>query len=673
MRVDKRLLVWLSVFVLMIIVYGCKEKLPSSEDGMKAYLTAWSKGEYEDMYEQLSGEAKAAVSKDVFVTRHSSIYEGISASELDLQLVFSSHDENGDKARDTFGIHVKMTTMAGDVEFDQTVTMVLENKAWRVEWTPGFIFPQLQESDKVRVQSLKAERGAIVDRSGQSLAFNEEKLEIGIVPKDLPEPAGDTLKRLAGLLQSSEEEIEQKRTASWVKPDYFVPIAVLSKDDPKVKAVQALKGTAVRNKKVRSYPLKEAAAHLVGYIGKLNAEEWARLKDKGYLEDDYAGKAGMEQVFEEQLRGTDGGRIYIVDANGKEKGTIASRDAVNGRDIMLTVDASLQTSIYKQLENDAGAAAAIHPVTGEVLALVSSPAYNPNAFVTGVPESLWKKWNEDPDKPLLNRFARTFSPGSAFKPITAAIALDTHTIDPEQERNITGKQWRKDGSWGNYYVTRVSDAAAKVNLLKGLMYSDNIYFAQTALEMGEQRFVAEAGKFGFGEKLPVPYPLDVSTLMNESMKNEIQLADSGYGQGEVLMNPLHISTAYTAFVNAGNIVSPVLVREDVETAERKIWKAGVIRPETADVITRDLIQVVESPAGTGRDAKIEGVTLAAKTGTAELKQSKGAAGKEVGWFVAYNTNDPRLLLALMVENVEGRGGSHYLSPKVRTVFKQYLR
>jgi len=221
MRVDKRLLVWLSVFVLMIIVYGCKEKLPSSEDGMKAYLKAWSKGEYEDMYEQLSGEAKAAVSKDVFVTRHSSIYEGISASELDIQLVFSSHDENGDKARDTFGIHVKMTTLAGEVEFDQTVTMVLENKAWRVEWTPGFIFPQLQESDKVRVQSLKAERGAIVDRSGQSLAFNEEQLEIGIVPKDLPEPAGDTLKRLAGILQSSEEEIEQKKNRVLGKAGLF--------------------------------------------------------------------------------------------------------------------------------------------------------------------------------------------------------------------------------------------------------------------------------------------------------------------------------------------------------------------------------------------------------------------------------------------------------------------
>ncbi|WP_409340884.1 penicillin-binding transpeptidase domain-containing protein [Paenibacillus sp. MBLB4367] len=673
MRVSKKGLVWIMAIILMGIVYGCKDKVPSSDDGMQAYLSAWMKGDYGSMYEKLTDGAKATVAKEDFVTKHTSIYSGISASDLNIKLAFASHDEEAGNTRDTFGIHVQMNTIAGAVEFDQTVPMVLEHNEWHVEWTPGLLFPQMTDGDKVRVQVLKAERGEIVDRSGYGLAVNEEKLAIGIVPKDLSEPAEESIKKLAELLQMSVQDIDSKRQASWVKPDYFVPLSIVSTNDPKLLTIRSVKGVASQPKKVRAYPLDEAAAHLIGYVGKMNAEEWGRLKEKGYQEDDALGKAGLEQVFEERLRGTDGARIYIVDANGKEKGTITRKDPVNGSEIKLTVDSALQAQVFKQLEGNAGAGAAIHPVTGEVLALASSPSYNPNLFVSGVPAETWKRWNEDPDKPLLNRFARTFSPGSAFKPITAAIALDTHAIDPEQEREIAGKQWKKDGTWGNYYVTRVSAAATKVNLLKALLYSDNIYFAQTALEMGEQRFLAEAGKFGFGEQLPVPYPLDVSKLANQAMKNDIQLADSGYGQGEVVMNPLHVAAAYTAFVNGGNMIAPVLELEEGKTALGKVWKQGVIRPETAAAVTSDLIQVVDHPAGTGHDAKIEGLAIAAKTGTAELKQSKGTTGKEVGWFVAYNTEKPRLLLALMIENVQERGGSHLLSPKVKAVFKQYLR
>ncbi|UUZ97768.1 hypothetical protein LJK87_48560 [Paenibacillus sp. P25] len=324
--------------------------------------------------------------------------------------------------------------------------------------------------------------------------------------------------------------------------------------------------------------------------------------------------------------------------------------------------------MYLQLEKDTGAGAAIQPMTGEILALVSAPSYDPNLWIAGVSAAQWKAWTEDPDKPLFNRFAHAYAPGSSFKPLMVAAAMQAKTLDPEQVKTITGKQWKKDASWGNYYVTRVSDAASDINLSKALMYSDNIYFAQAALDMGKDRFTAELGKFGFGEKLELPLAVDVSSLSNAGIKNEIQLADSGYGQGEVVMTPIHVAAAYTVFTNGGNMLKPVLELKDRPTGE--IWKSGLIAPDVSRTVTTKMKEVIDNPAGTGHAAKIQGLSLAGKTGTAELKQKKGEAGQENGWFVAFNTDNPQLLVALMVERVQERGGSHYLAEKIKALFQR---
>jgi len=670
---------WSRLFALMCVlavIAGCKKDDAVPEDAMRLFTDAWQQKRYEAMYELLTAEAKQKIDMETFVTRHKSIYEGIGMSGFSLDWQPVEQDPNSPagklKDRKLFQMHVAMNSAFGPISYDQTALVVKEEKQWRIGWNSAYIHPKLGDKDKVRVETILPERGEIIDREGFGLAINDEKLEVGIIPQKLPEQADDSIGKLAELLKLNPQTIQTLLKAKWVKPEFFVPVTIIPIGDNRLESLTAIQGVTYRKKKVRSYPLDEAAAHMVGYIGKINQEELAKHKDKGYGTDDWIGKAGLELSLESKLRGKAGGRIYIVDADGKEKAVLAKQDAVNGETVKLTIDSHLQSAMYRQIAEDSGSASAIHPMTGEVLALVSSPSYNPNLFISGVSAEQWKQWTEDPSKPLLNRFARAYAPGSAFKPITAAIALQEKLLDPNAERTIEGKQWKKDASWGNYYVTRVSSSQSAVNLTKAMMYSDNIYFAQVALELGEQKFMQDAGKFGFGEKLPLPLAFDASSLSNSpKLKNDVQLADPGCGQGEVVMTSLHAATAYTVFTNGGTMLKPALLLGDGFKPEP--WKTGLLSPDVVKTVTDKMVEVIENPAGTGYSARIGGMKLAGKTGTAELKQKKDVAGQENGWFVAFNVDNPQLLVSLMIENVQERGGSRYLSGKISSIFKFYVK
>jgi cell division protein FtsI/penicillin-binding protein 2 len=228
---------------------------------------------------------------------------------------------------------------------------------------------------------------------------------------------------------------------------------------------------------------------------------------------------------------------------------------------------------------------------------------------------------------------------------------------------------RLDASWGKYYVTRDKDVPAE-NLRDALVYSDNIFLAQEALDMGKDTFYSGASAFGFGEALPIPYPFPAASLANHGIVSEIQLADSAYGQGEVQMSPLHVAIAYMAFLNKGDIIAPVLLKDD-SSGKGTPWKQAVIGPDTAEIIRQDLIEAVRDPDGFAHGAFIPGMTIAGKTGTAELKQKKGEDGKENGWFAVFNAGNPQLLLTMMVEDVKGHGGSGYVVAKARKILVQF--
>lgn len=659
-------------FVFVIVLSACSEA-PTAADRFSEYIKLWNDQKFSEMYDKLSSNAKKEITKENFVSRYEDIYEGVSVHELKVTFDKPEEEKIDDKATEvSYPFSLSMETVAGQISFEQDVKIIQEEtedgEDWFISWSPSMIFPQLEGNEEVRVSSTSPERGQIFDEKNKGLAVNGLAYEIGVVPGNLPENRDETIQEIAKMLSLDVKEIEDKLSQSWVQPEYFVPI---KKIDPQqqelLEKLIAIPSVQKKDVPARFYPYGEAAAHLTGYIGSITAEQLEELKDEGYSSQSLVGKAGLEQVFESRLKGETGYTIYV---EGTDK-IIAEKPPENGEDIQVTIDGELQKQLFDQLNGEAGTAVAMDPLTGETLALVSSPSYNPNEFIYGLSSSQYAALSDHPQKPLMARFNKTFSPGSSLKPIIASIGLNAGKLDPDAEKQITGLTWKKDASWGNYSITRVSDADSNVNLKDALIYSDNIYFAQLALDIGAEEMENGLKQFGFEEDIDFPFPITTSSISNENLSNEQLLADSGYGQGEILMSPFHLTAAYTTYVNNGSMIKPYL--EVTDEAKTSFWKESITKKETNDILLSNLKEVVNNPNGTAYKPKVDSLQIAGKTGTAELKQSKeDKTGKENGWFVAVNTDNPKLLVTMMIEDVKDRGGSHYVVPKVKEVMKQYL-
>lgn len=666
---------WFGFILIGILVctIGCS-KDNNPEDIVKSYLSSWEEMDYETMYEYISEQSKQTIDKQEFIERYKNIYSGINATKLQIKSLYKQTEkENKEKQLIPFDFQVTMETLAGPINFVNKAYLVKEDnedgEGWYIEWEPSHIFPSLEEGDRVSVQKLTATRGEIRDRHGSGLAINAKANTVGIVPNKLGENPEDAVSKLADLLEIADDEILSKLNASWVKPDLFVPITTLPIEEKDVQPYIEIPGVAIQEQVVRTYPFGEATAHLTGYVREINAEQLSKLEEKGYSSGDVLGQVGLESVFEEELRGKNGWHIYIKNVDGSFKETLAKIEPVHGKDKQLTIDAMLQQEIYKQFNENAGTAVALDPKTGSVLSLVSSPSFDPNAFVRGLTEEQWREWSDNPASPFLIRFTNRYAPGSVFKTITGAIGLKTGVTSIDEVRQIEGLHWTKDESWGDYYITRVSEKST-VDLKDAFIYSDNIFFAQEALDMGTESFLLEATKYGFDEEIPFPFSIVPSTLSNDGIHNEIQLADTSYGQGEVMMSPIHLASIYTAFLNNGDILYPNLLLED----ERMIWKENLIEPTIVELLNNYLLQVVENPAGSAHGTYISGMSIAGKTGTAEIKESKDDKnGTENGWFIGFDSKSSKLLLTMMIEDVKDRGGSSYALPKVRNIFQFYLQ
>ena len=514
---------------------------------------------------------------------------------------------------------------------------------------------------------------------------------VGLVPGKIQDKE-NTIIKLAELLEVDIDVIKNKLSAEWVKDDSFVPIKTIPKvselelmkinpDENLVKLKEnqeellSIPGVMINDIEVRDYPLKEAASHLVGYIQKVTAEDLEENKGKGYDSNSVIGRSGIESLYEDKLKGQNGCMIYIEDKFGNRKDIIVDKPVQNGEDIQLTIDAELQKVLYEQFKDDKSCSVAMNQYTGEVLALVSTPSFNSNDFVMGMSDKLWKSLNEDERQPLYNRFRQVWCPGSTFKPVTAVIGLDTGILDPVEDYGNEGLSWQKDSSWGDYYVTTLHETEP-ATLENAMIYSDNIYFAKVALKLGENNLTSFLEKLGFNKEIPFDIKMSISQYSNtEGIKSEIQLADSGYGQGQILINPLHLASIYSAFSNDGNIIEPTLLYNP--NYNPNIWMPEVIQKESIHTVLETMKKVISEPTATGYGLHREEYTLAGKTGTAEIKLSKeDATGTELGWMAVFTT-DPNIenpiLLISMVEDVKNIGGSGYVVQKDKRVLDQYLR
>lgn len=656
------------------LLAGCGKKTVQPEELLTEYIDLLNQGDYADMYDFLTEEAQETTDKETYVNRYKNIYGGIEAS--DVRIDIADEGDKKDEKAETQRVKYTLTmdTIAGELAFD-TVAIFTQNEDgdYKMSWDSQDIFPNLYNEDTVKVVTTQAKRGNIYDRNQVELAREGIASSVGLVPGKLPEDRDGAIAQLSELLEISTEKIEKALSAGWVRDDTFVPLRTVAKDAMELKEkLLEIPGVMISDTKVRFYPFGEKAAQLTGYVQNITAEELEKRTGQGYNRNSIIGKAGAERIYEEQLRPKDGYTIEIRNQLGEVKDVVLEKPAEDGQDVKLTIDITLQQYLYQEMEGDEGCAVAMDPTTGAVRALVSTPAYDPNDFVMGYTASAWEALNSDESQPLYNRYLAAWTPGSSFKPVVAALGLTTGTLNPDEDVKNDGLKWQKDSSWGDYYVTTLVDYPVK-NLENALVHSDNIYFAKAACALGEKDFMKGLDSLGFGEELPFDFAATASGYGSDGrIASETELADSGYGQGKILVNPIHLSSIYSALVNGGNMVKPYLL--DGESAT--YWKEGVFTKEAADTVLAALYQVVEDSAGTAHAAQRDAFRMAGKTGTAELKISKDdTEGQELGWFVGMcveNTEKP-LLITMMIEDVKGRGGSHYVIPKVMKGFDEYMK
>lgn len=543
----------------------------------------------------------------------------------------------------------ELQTNYGKINRDVKLNFIKEDKDWKLDWNQSVIIPGMQKNQSINIEPLKSERGKILDRNNVELATTGTAHEVGIVPNNV---STSDYKAIAEKLDLSESYIKQQAEQDWVKDDTFVPLKTVQNMNQDTKRFVEKYHLTTQETESRQYPLEEATTHLLGYVGPINSEELKQKAFKGYKKDAIVGKKGIEKLYDKDLQNKDGYRVTIID-NNKIIDTLIKKKKKDGKDIKLTIDSRVQKSIYNNMKDDYGSGTAIHPQTGELLALVSTPSYDVYPFMNGMSDEDYKKLTEDDKEPLLNKFQITTSPGSTQKILTAMIGLNNKTLDDKTSYKINGKGWQKDKSWGDYNVTRYEVVNGDIDLKQAIESSDNIFFARVALELGSKKFEEGMKRLGVGEDIPSDYPFYNAQISNKNLDNEILLADSGYGQGEILINPVQILSIYSALENKGNVNAPHVLKD----TKNKVWKKNIISQENIKLLTDGMQQVVNKTHR--EDIYRSYANLVGKSGTAELKMKQGETGQQIGWFISYNKDNPNMMMAINVKDVQDKGMASY--------------
>lgn len=643
----KTLLIVLPLLLLLVAggffgyrYYDKQQRQNQAEKVVHSFIENLSKNKFDKLPSLILSDSaeRNGYTNDQVAEKYQTIFSGIDAANIKGSKITLSDDvKNADYQ---FTYQLSLTTSLGEIkDLNYSGTIKFEKEQPKIDWAPNLIFPDMAGQDKVSISVDEAVRGEIVDRNKSPLAANGTLYQLGVIPGQLGdgEDKESRIKAIAKQFDLTEKAIQQALDQSWVQDDYFVPLKIVepTADLPTGASIQETAG--------RTYPLGEAAAQLIGYVGDITAEDVE--KDDTLASNGKIGRSGLEAAFDKELRGKNGGKIAITDEKGTERKALIETKKTDGKTIQLTIDAKAQKIAFDSLKDQAGSTVVTEPTTGDLLVLASSPSFDPNKMTNGISQEDYDAYHNNKDLPFISRFATGYAPGSTFKTITAAIGLDNGTINPETVLSINGLKWQKDSSWGDYFVTRVSDVAS-VNLRNALVYSDNIYMAQQTLAMGEDKFRAGLEKFIFGEELDLPIAMNPAQISNDkSFNSEILLADTGYGQGELLINPIQQAAMYSVFANQGSLVYPRLVM-GAETKTKK----ELISPETISLINEDLKAVVTDENGTAHSLAALGLPLAAKTGTAEIKEKQDEKGQENSFLFAFDAQNQKYLMVSMLED-----------------------
>jgi len=556
--------------------------------------------------------------------------------------------------------------------------VVLVVRLWQVQVVQGDYYLRLSEENRLRVTPVLAPRGALVDRHGRTLVANRPAFTVALLPLEFrnPRPEAQAVGKILGM---DPAEILSRLAAGRDRP--FEPVR-LRRDVPKeiIAAIEEsqldLPGVLVEVEPVRQYVYRTLGAQIFGYVGEINDDELKRLHSAGYELGDLIGKEGVEETYDAYIRGRNGQIQAEADAQGRMVRTLGTVPAVPGNEVVLGLDLAVQQAAEAGLGDRLGVVVAMDPRDGTIVAMVSHPAFDPNAFSGGIKAGVWNGLLKDPARPLLDRVIQgAYPPGSVFKVVTASAALQLGLVTPDTGFYSPG--YYNLGNW-TFHAWK---ALGHVNFIDAIAQSCDECFYDLARRAGPNEVAKYARTYGLGVPTGVDLPNEGSGVVPDpAWKKRVWKQDwyggdtlnMGIGQGYVLTTPLQIARMMAAVANGGTLVTPHVVTE-IRTGDNRLVAriapppAGHIQvsQQTLDVVRTGPTAVVTR--GTGTALQMPGFTAAGKTGTAEAGH-----GKPFAWFAAYAPADaPRLVVVAMVENA-GFGAENAL-PVVKDVFQAWLR
>jgi penicillin-binding protein 2 len=563
---------------------------------------------------------------------------------------------------------------------------------WNAQIVQFSYYQQRAEQNRVREIPLLAPRGRLYDREHRILADNRPSYNIILIRENSPHSIEKTAEMLgSGISMSKEDVLERINRSIKRRIPKFRPI--LLKEDVSVGDIAFVKAhryelpeISVELQPRRRYVEGELAAHALGYVGEVTEAELGTKEFENFKAGDQIGKTGLEREYNQLLVGKDGFKRVIVNSFGREMGQLEEQPYIAGNDVVTTIDLDLQRAAEDLIGDRAGAVVALDPRTGEVLAMVSKPAYDPNLFATRISSIDWNNLINDPRNPMQNRAIQSrFSPGSVFKVFMAAAGLEAGTLNPLRSVYCPGYAT----FYGHTFACDKHEGHGTISLHKAIVSSCNVFFYNVGNELGISRIHQYATMMGLGRKTGVDLPNeDAGLIPSEAWKQRVYKAkwyagetiSVAIGQGYVSITPIQAAWAMAGLTTGGRLKQPHFVNPE------ELKKAGLpagevleedypIHESTVDIVTTAMWGVVNED-GTGFRAKIEGFDVAGKTGTAQVvgKQAnlKGQAYKDNAWFVGFAPyRNPEIVVAAFVEN--GGWGAEAAAPVAHAVLETYYR
>lgn len=569
------------------------------------------------------------------------------------------------------------TKEAGTLAYDCSTRVISEGGVGYLEFSWDLLLPDYRPGDRIVRSTTAGQRGEIFTADGEIIAQNSYADTVYVSVSESLD-IQEVIFRVSQLLDLSEKEQRQAKNSYDAALERGYGTSVLSAEprgtlsEETRNALEQIEGVAIDDESLtaqRYYPWAKIYSHLTGYAGAPDEEQAEEIAAGGYSSASIMGKDGLEKSYNTALLAKDGYRIQLTDSDLRVKSTLFEQAAQDGSDLRLTIDSSLQQRAYyllaQNLEADqTGVVLVLDTGAGAVEASVSYPSYDANTFATGISQEDYEALLEgESNQPLYARATLgLYPPGSVIKPFTAAAALESGTINQNAvfPYTITNNTWTPDLSdWYYPPVTRSTPSDPPLTLTKAIVNSDNIYFAWLGLKMGEETFLDYLKRIGFGEALDYDIATSTSSMLNKDSEMNIKLlSDMAFGHGELLVTPLQVASMYTAFENDGDMLLPYLVRSVVgsdgsvlASNERTVYKEQAIQSSTLSVLNPILRKVVQE--GTAKSVQVDGVTIAAKTGTA-LKGSEKT--QEISWIAAWwqGMSEDRLVV-VMIEGPRGEG------------------